>query len=129
MACGLSYFQNAWTSVAGMVNKTDNTQLVPTGALGQSTVDQRIIKIKDKNQRRDDAVRVLQEIQNKPSMLWISVTSQKESKYNTNVHEAVCGHAKDLEADDVKPMTKRDSHSRKVFLYLQYQHVEWCVKL
>ena len=76
MDCSL---QHAWSSVAGMVKKSDNSKLVPAGALvGEATVDQRLIMIKDKERRREDAVKLLKELANKPSMMWMSAALRKE---------------------------------------------------
>lgn len=65
-----------------MVNKTDDSQLVPAGALvGSATVDQRILMIKDKEGRRDDAIKLIKELSDKPSMMWMSAAMRKECKF------------------------------------------------
>ena len=74
--------QHAWSSVAGMVKKSDNSKLVPAGALvGEATIDQRLIMIKDKERRREDAVKLLKELANKPSMMWMSAALRKECEF------------------------------------------------
>ncbi|XP_067931540.1 1-phosphatidylinositol 4,5-bisphosphate phosphodiesterase delta-1-like [Watersipora subatra] len=68
-----------WAAVSKVVNKTDeNTNIVPSGTFGQLRVDQRLVKIKDKQQRREDAVKLLKQLEEKFTMLWFSMANNTQ---------------------------------------------------
>ena len=72
--------------MADMVNRTDDeTRAVPSGGLGDSVrLDQRLVKVKDRQQRLQDAQTVLKKLSNRTDMLMYSMIHSKQCECLSN---------------------------------------------
>jgi len=81
MVTWLLWLQAPWATLSSIVNKTDeDCEVVPAGPLGDLQVDSRLIMIKDRKQRVNDAINLRKTLQDSSTM-WRTIASHKSCEF------------------------------------------------